>query len=181
MSKIAQALAKATESTGHTTAPFLTGLPPSEPPGRETKEAELRKARLRWRFWRWLAFIAFPLTALILWLQFGDARRKPAGGVKPDTKVEVASTTVKSTVPVSAAEAEAPESSSVTRSRAELQAQLQAMVFTALMPGARPRIVHQGRVIGTGDHVNEEFTFTGVEDGLLMFKDSTGAVYSRRY
>lgn len=191
MSKIAQALAKATESTGHTTAPFLTGLPPVEPPGRASKEAELRKARLRWRFWRWLAFIAFPLTAFILWAQFGVGRRPTASGANLQTESKAATAVTEKPVGqvgggASGASAQSAmetggEPSAGPKSRVEMEAQVQALVFTALMPGSKPRIVHQGRVIGIGDHVGEEFVFSGIEDGLLVFKDSAGAVYTRRY
>lgn len=191
MSKIAQALAKATESTGHTMAPFLRGLPPTEPPGRESKEAELRRARRRWRFWRWLAFTAFPLTAFILWAQFGVGRHPAASGANPQTEQKAAAAvTAKPAGQVeSGASGDAAQGATETggepsagpKSRAEMQAQVQALVFTALMPGSKPRIMHQGRVIGIGDHVGDELVFAGIEDGLLVFKDSAGAVYSRRY
>lgn len=189
MSKIAQALNKATERTGHTTAPFLTGLPPTEPPGRESKEAELRKAKRRWGFWRVVAFIAFPITVFVLWMQFSDLWRQAAAPVgKSQTALE-AGVAAKSAESALAQGPAAPAASAVPgveekagpKSPEQMQAQVQALVFTALMPGTRPRIVHLGRVIGVGDKVDEDLVFAGMEEGMLVFKDEAGTLYRRRY
>ncbi len=187
MSKIAQALTKATERTGHTTAPFLTGLPPAEPPGRASKEAELRKAKRRWGFWRVVAYVAFPLTVVVLWMQFGDALRQavfPAGKSGKDLEAEVAAKSAEP-APVAATSAAAvvsgEEEKGGPKSPEQVQAQVQALVFTALMPGPRPRVVHLGRVIGVGDKVEDDLVFAGMEEGMLVFKDGAGTVYRRRY
>lgn len=189
MSKIAQALTKATERTGHTTAPFLTGLPPAVPPGRESKEAELRKARRRWGFWRGVAFIAFPSTVFILWIQFGDLWRQtaaPVGKYKTELEAEAAAKSAESSLAQGPAAPAVPvvpgaEEKAGPKPLEQVQAQVQALVFTALMPGTRPRIVHLGRVIGVGDRVGEDLVFAGIEEGMLVFKDGAGAVYRRRY
>lgn len=179
MSKIAQALAKATERTGHTTAPFLTGMPPRELPGRETKEAELRKARIRWRFWRFLAFTSFPITALILWLQFGGTRNH-----KPDMPTTAAAEEFKSTSAMGAQNTNRVAIQTDLKpdaTREELQARVRAFVFTALMPGARPRVVYKGRVIEMGDHIDDDLIFGGLQNDQLIFKDAAGEIYLRRY
>ena len=189
MSKIAQALTKATERTGHTTAPFLTGLPPIEPPGRASKEAELRKAKRRWGFWRVVAYVAFPLMVFVLWMQFSDLWRQgaaPVGKSKTELEAEVAAKSAESALAQGTAASAVPvvpgaEEKAGPKTPEQVQAQVQALVFTALMPGPRPRIVHLGRVIGVGDKVEDDLVFAGMEEGMLIFKDGAGTVYRRRH
>jgi hypothetical protein len=195
MSKIAEALAKAKERTGHTTAPFMSGAPVTPVAVSEKKAAALRKARRLQRFWLVLSSVALVLTAFILWERFGDI--EPPEAVKNTTTPsgEVSSPVserpsrlelvTEAPVPVVLPTENAGEAGSVAgtapEARGELQAVVNAWVFTAVMPGERPRLMYKGRIVGVGERVEGELVFAGIHDGRLVFNDAQGAIYQRRY
>jgi hypothetical protein len=65
--------------------------------------------------------------------------------------------------------------------RADLQAQINGWSFAAVMPGERPRLMFQGRVVGVGQRVEGDIVFAGIQGEWLVFNDNRGAIYQRRY
>ncbi len=199
MSKIAEALAKAKERTGHTTAPFLLGTPAVSVDVLAKKEAALRRARRMQRFWVALSSLALALTAFIIWTRLQDMKAARMS----DTATEGAEAVASEAAPVSGAPSrvelvsEAPlpvvlptasEEAGLARGeetpaapRLEVQAEVNALVFTAVLPGERPRLMYKGRIVGVGERVEGELIFAGVHEGRLVFNDAAGAIYLRRY
>jgi hypothetical protein len=197
MSKIAEALAKAKERTGHTAAPFMTGATalPAEILAR--KEAALRRARRLQRFWLLLSSVALVLTGFILWTQFSQedyagGRDVPAAGAQvsepaPNSLVQSSRIELVTEAPVPVVlpteTSEVPESGEGAgpAPRLELQTMVNDFVFTAVMPGERPRLMFNGRIVGVGERVAGELVFAGIHHGRLVFNDAQGAIYLRRY
>jgi hypothetical protein len=65
--------------------------------------------------------------------------------------------------------------------RLELQTMVNGFVFSAVMPGERPRLMFHGRIVGVGERVSGEIVFAGIHEGRLVFNDAQGAIYLRRY
>lgn len=197
MSKIAEALAKAKERTGHTAAPFMTGSTALPAEVLAKKQAALRRARRLQRFWLVLSSVALVLTGFILWTEFSDedfagGRGAPAAGVQvsePAQHSPVQSSRIElvteAPVPVvlPTETSEVPESGEGAgpAPRLELQTMVNGFVFTAVMPGERPRLMFNGRIVGVGERVAGELVFAGIHDGRLVFNDAQGAIYLRRY
>lgn len=203
MSKIAEALAKAKERTGHTTAPFMSGAPVASPESLAKKEAALRRARRIQRFWMALSTVALVLTVIIIWTRLDDvkpglvtppssgsgaqaAADTSRGGATPVALPAVPSSRVESVgdVPVAVvlpSDKDDAGAADKVAPRVELQAEVNALVFSAVMPGERPRLMYKGRIVGAGDRVEGELVFAGVHDGRLVFNDARGAIYLRRY
>lgn len=173
MSHIAQALAKAKERTGHTTAPFMTPggvLPPSA----TDRSAAIRQAQKRQRFWLILALVSLPITGFIFWTQ---ARSLFASKPPTDTAVPVAK-------PVAAAPATAPAVPVPVIApvpRPEIAQAVSSLAISAVMPGDPVRIMLAGRVVRAGQSIDGGLTFRGISDGQLQFTDANGALYTRRY
>lgn len=201
MSKIAEALAKAKERTGHTTAPFMSGAPVASPEAVAKKEAAFRRARRIQRFWLVLSSVALVLTALIIWtrldemkiVRVGEAEDGAAGisdvrgaasvanPVGPSRVELVNEAPVAVVLPPGNGEATGANALAGPAPKAELQAAVNALVFTAVMPGERPRLMYKGRIVGAGERVEGELVFAGIHDGRLVFNDANGAIYLRRY
>jgi hypothetical protein len=200
MSKIAEALAKAKERTGTTTAPFLTGRsgPPGLPPPTPgNKDALLRKARRTQLFWLVLTSVAAVITGFVLWQRLAPEKRPataPAGAQpasSPSTAHAPTSTApvptpsapaaahVATTAPAGAQPAPAP--ARAIPPNAELYNTINTLVISAVLPGAQPRLMHKGRIVQVGEPIEGELVFAGLQDGQLMFTDRRGAVYLRRY
>lgn len=193
MSQIAQALAKAKERTGQTTAPFMTssGAPfaAASPERTAVSAATLRKARNTRVFWAILACVSLPLTGFILWTRLKPQAPAPA----PATVAAVSHSASEgpavsggSSSPSSVAQS-APRASAtlhntpVPNQRPEVMAAVFALPISAVMPGDPARIMLAGRVVRAGELVEGELTFAGIADGQLRFTDGKGAVYTRHY
>ena len=197
MSKIAEALAKAKERTGTTTAPFLTG---AHPPGGgvpldPAKADKLSRARMRQRFWIILLSIATVLTALLIWKQLKEVRAEPDSSVAPPPPANPPSTggdapsrptpplpdPATPAPPLPPAEPAAPAVNPAAAPRAELHTLVNNLAITAVLPGEKPRLMYKGRIVNVGETVENDLVFAGIREGRLVFIDSRGAPYSRRY
>lgn len=214
MSEIAEALAKAKQRTGHTSAEFLMGASAEARALAEKKAALLRRARMRQRFWLVLSSVALVLTALLIGYRIFEIREadaaaaasapaaapaavpapaqvaSPAGQARTQdvspapvlNQVErIDQAPVAVVLPPAAAAEPGVEPVRVVPPRADLQAQINGWSFAAVMPGERPRLMYQGRVVGVGHRVEGEIVFAGIQGEWLVFNDSRGAIYQRRY
>lgn len=186
MSKIAEALAKAKERTGTSTAPFIAGHPPSVPGGGPSDPATariLKKARDRQRVWIALLTVAVALTAFVLWDQLRGVRDLLAKDeAQPELPVDANPySTDPFASPVDAADAPASPPANLAAPRPELYDTVNLLVITAVLPGERPRLMYEGRIIAVGDTVSGELTFAGIHEGRVIFRDQRGALYARRY
>ncbi len=192
MSDIAQALAKAKERVGHTTAPFLAGGPAVPVELNPKRDELLRKARRQQRFWLTLGAIAIPLTAFILWINV-TAKPETSKPAPPPT-VKVANSSTPPTSAPSTTETNSPATSTTRPAatiapppltspvlRAEIAASVAAFAVSAVMAGETPRVVIDGRSYRAGETIQGEIRFVGVVDGQLHFVDSRGAIYARRF
>lgn len=217
MSKIAEALAKAKEQTGHTTAPFLRGEAPANSGTiSDTKLAILRKAKRARIFWMVLAPCSLALTLFVLWSRWDEifpaapapapepaapglsapVKTTPTQAAAPEQAEVVAHTgRVVVDAPVAVVLPPAPDPTASAAGptdapappppaippRPEIAVAVGNLVFTAVMPGEKPRLMYRGRVVGVGERVEGEIIFAGIVNGSLVFNDSRGAVYTRRY
>ena len=165
-SQIANALSKARERTGLTSAPFMI-------PGHAPKAAAIPKYKNTQRRWVIIMSIVMVVGGAFIWSsnQFG-ASEKP---VK-----EAPHATASASVQGPAATPDAPQQSR-PEPRAEIQDLVKSLVISAVMPGTVPRMIMQGRVIKVGEAVEQNLKFSGIKDGNLVFTDEFGAVYTRRY
>lgn len=172
MSQIAQALAKAKERTGLTTAPFAVpgqGVKPSAPPQVKNNQ----------RTWVVLLSIVVVVGGLSLWYSSGFGSSAP-GGVSGGTAGDLASTTGAGAG--SNGTANSPRSGDMAPIPVpEIQDAINSLLISAVMPGEQPRIMFQGRVIGVGQPVDGNIIFAGIKSERLVFTDADGAVYLRRY
>lgn len=190
MSKIAEALAKAKERTGTTTAPFLVpgGVGASNPdaPEAKAKAKALRKARNTQLFWIILLSVSAVLTALVIWNRLKTAALLPseppvvASDPAPAESPPIVAAPGPVT-PTSGPVSTVPVTNTAAAPRADLYNTVNALVITAVLPGESPRLMHQGRIVAVGEPVEGELVFRGVQDGKLVFQDRRGAVYLRRY
>lgn len=89
----------------------------------------------------------------------------------------------------SAAGASAQTAAPVTLSASALAAKfakndtaVRQLNISAVMPGEQPRIMANGRVYQVGDMIiPPEISFAGTNDGQLVFTDTTGNRFTRRY
>lgn len=206
MSQIAQALAKAKERTGHTTAPFMVpGIPA---PAREAERAAataaaLRRARMRQRIWIAIVAVALPLTAFVVWTRVRDEAPRSPGQPATSAAVETiasssgsasgASAGVGGAAPASAVRtgepargaplpsAKANSAKPAAGQRPELIQLVTGLAISAVMPGDPARIMLAGRVVRAGEAIDGGLTFAGIADGQLRFTDAEGVVYTRHY
>jgi hypothetical protein len=211
MSEIADALAKAKERTGHPSAEFLTGGEiGARLPSVERKAALLKQARLRQRFWLVLSSVALVLTALLIGYRVVEIREELAAEEMATVAVPVvAPAAVQSgpqvwtlespppavvnqvermdhapvavVLPPVAENTDGVHAAHVVPPRADFQAQINGWSFAAVMPGERPRLMFQGRVVGVGQRVEGDIVFAGIQGEWLVFNDNRGAIYQRRY
>jgi hypothetical protein len=170
MSQIAQALAKAKERTGLTTAPFAA-------PGQPVKPAAPVKVKNTQRIWVALLSVVIVVGGLSFWYSgrysletepvISDARPDPS----PVAKTTSGNSTTGSTNPA------------VTdlQPRPEIQDIINSLAISAVMPGQQPRIMLQGRVVSVGQPVDGTIIFSGIKSERLVFTDEEGITYLRRY
>lgn len=190
MSQIAQALAKAKERTGQTTAPFLVpgaAIPAIEAERAAASAAAIRSAKIRQRFWGAIIAVALPLTAFVVWTQFrsaskpgSDSGRAPSGETAGEGTAHGAAAHTTTTGAQTKHGGEAPGAGA---QRLEVIQQVNSLAISAVMPGDPPRIMLAGRVVRAGQLIEGAggLTFTGIADGALRFTDSNGVVYTRYY
>lgn len=191
MSDIAQALAKAKERVGHTTAPFLAGKAvPSMPAVSPEREAAIRKARRTQRFWLTLICVALPLTAFVLWSNLSRAPSVTvpmalSDGASPGASVQATTETARPAAsgptPVPTAASSVTTATASPSLRPDIAATVASLVVSATLSGENPRVVIAGKSYRVGDTVQGEIRFVGIADGQLRFADSRGAVYVRRF
>ena len=184
MSQIAQALAKAKERTGHTTAPFATaGGVPGAPTTQGTATTEaLRQAKNRLRFWLVVALVTLPLTGFVVWIQIRTLAPVETTAGSSTTVAPSAETSSASNAPATVpAKAAPPPPVKVVAPRPEIAQAVTNLAISAAMPGDPARIVLAGRVVRAGEVIEGGLTFVGIVDGHLQFNDAAGAVYTRRY
>jgi hypothetical protein len=175
MGKITQALVKAKERTGQTTAPFPLG-DDALAKIQLDREKALRKARRSRIFWSILAPPALALTLFVLWSQIKEVRR-PTGAASTPSVIVPPAAGVASPPPPNG---KPPEDSAPKPSKA-LQDTVDDWIIGAVQSGENPRMIFEGRIIHIGDPVNDELTFAGVVGDEILFRDSVGSVYRRKY
>ena len=174
MSQIAQALAKAKERTGQTTAPFaIPGA--SAPPFGPDRAAALKQAKRRQRFWIILGLVLIPLTSFVVWIQV----RGMLAPSPPDAPAKL-SARAQETAPAQMAAPVEP-SKAPAAPRPELIQAVANLAISAVTPGDPAKIVLGGRVVRAGQSLDGGLTFVGIVDGQLHFTDAAGALYTRRY
>ena len=174
MSQIAQALAKAKERTGQTTAPFaIPGA--SAPPFAPDRTAALKQAKRRQRFWVILGSVLIPLTCFIVWIQVRGTFAPPP----PDAPATLPSR-AQETAPAQMA-APVELSKAPPTPRPELIQAVANLAISAVTPGDPAKIMVGGRVVRAGQPLDGGLTFVGIVDGQLHFTDAAGALYTRRY
>ncbi len=197
MSEIANALAKAKERTGQTSAPFMVpgAAPVAIPPARAAAAAAaIRKARRTQRFWIILIAITLPATGLLVWSRLRpetapeDALLKSeSSAISPDPASGSSNHSLGSHGQSGAAASAAAQTLTSASSpptpapRPDLITRVTSLSVTAVMPGDPPRIVIAGRIIRQGQALDADLTFSNVSDGQIIFTDARGAIYSRRY
>ena len=189
MSQIAQALAKAKERTGQTTAPFVTAggsLPPFQHARAADTAKAIRRAKSSQRLWLTVGLVALPLIGFVIWFQVrsvvGADTALPVaaavGGVSAAPSDSVSKTS--GAVAVAPAPVSIP-ASTIATPRPELQQMVNSLAISAVMPGEPPRIMLAGRVVRAGEVIEGGLVFSGVASGELRFNDARGATYMRRY
>lgn len=177
----------------------MSGAPAASPEAVAKKEAALRRARWIQRFWLVLSSVALVLTAIIIWTRLDEMKvvgaaksadaeaassgtaSAPATPSRPPSRVEVVEAPVAVVLPVENDGAAGKGANGIAAPRAELQAAVNALVFTAVMPGERPRVMYKGHIVGVGQRLEGELVFAGIHDGRLVFNDANGAIYLLRY
>lgn len=197
MSEIANALAKAKERTGQTSAPFMMpGAAPAaiDPARAAAAAAAIRKARRTQRFWFILIAITLPATVYLVWSRLrpnsdakitlseeasavgsGTTSPEPVGDSVTGHGQNPGSVGTSSQAPVTTPAAPLPTP------RADLMARVSDLSVAAVTPGNPPRIVIAGRIIRQGQALDADLTFSDVTNGQIIFTDGRGAVYVRRY
>lgn len=182
MSKIAAALAKAKERTGTTTAPFITDQVAQRAALEKAKQESLRKANKRQHRWIVLLSIAAMLTAGLFWEKLKQPAVTPPQVIPEPAPVKEPEPEPVQPPPLNlpprdgaAATMATPEPSS------DLYLSVNELVISAVLPGEKPRIMHQGRIINVGEKISGELVFAGVQDGQIVFNDQRGAIYLLRY
>lgn len=196
MSEIANALAKAKERTGQTSAPFLVpGATPSgiDPTRAAAAAAAIKKAKRQQAFWVILITIALPATGYIIWTRLRpektetvavNAHPEPAlSPIQPTVEVPVYPTdsTVQTPSPGTPTQPVVTTPKPSVAPRADFMTRVANYAITAVMPGEPPRVVVSGKVVRVGQTVDADLTFAGISEGQLVFTDTRGAVYTRRY
>lgn len=211
MSKIAEALAKAKERTGTTTAPFLTGARPPGPPGPPgvtgpggpvdpPQPDKLRRARNKQRMWLTLLTIAAIITGFLLWKRLSEMGSPSDSPGTTSTSVAAPEATppgpaapsgpAASNPPPPAPGAVAvrpatqpppPAANPSAVPRVDTYDLVNNLSITAVLPGERARLSYKGRIINVGEVIDHDLVFAGIRDGRLVFLDARGATYTRRY
>lgn len=187
MSQIAQALAKAKERTGHTTAPFM--VPGAAVPNHDSARAAavaaaLRRAQIRQRFWIAVVVVALPLTGFICWTQMRPSTvplaKSPHVPAPPAAGAGSSAAVVEPAVGGSRS-ASSQSTSAAPAQSLEVIRQVNDLAISAVMPGDPARIMLAGRVVRAGQAIDSGLVFSGIVDGVLQFADTKGAVYTRHY
>jgi hypothetical protein len=188
MNDIANALAAARERTGQTGAscPAVSTAAATSPQSMQRRGLSLHLvaalglglvavAVIGGRSWlaRASVTVAPGAEAVVLPAGAGGQANVPALASRPQVR----------TPPLSNAPLGEPGLSAVARAeqRAEIAEWVAALPVSAVLPGTTPRVLLEGRIVQAGEVVQGELTFTGVQDGVLVFTDARGALYTRRY
>ncbi len=167
-SQIANALSKARERTGLTSAPFMTQ-------GRVPKAVVMPKYRNTQRTWVILMTVVMLITIAFIW----------SSNKLNTNESQVRQPRVKQQYPIVSESSTSPASEEPQPSRPEIKPEIEALIksfmISAVMPGSVPRIIMQGRVIKVGETVERNLIFSGIKSGNLLFTDENGAVYNRHY
>jgi hypothetical protein len=165
MSQIANALHKAKERTGLTSAPFMV-------PGHAPVIVVPPKVKNVQHIWILLLSVVIVFGGLSMWysgrfnLSGTDSTPPPATNQNQTTGSGTEKPTKPDTEPVS---------------KSETQDIVNSLVISAVMPGSTPRIMMKGHVVSVGQEAESGLTFAGIQGDKLMFTDSGGATYTRRY
>ncbi len=172
MSQIAQALAKAKERT---TAPFA--VPGAH--GQAAKPAAAPKVKNTQRTWVILLSIVIVFGGLSMWYS-GRYKLEPEA-VDAGTNPGAATASSQTGAGAGAGATASNPANLEPVVRPEVQDAINALVISAVMPGQQPRIMLQGRVVAVGQPIDENVVFSGIKADRLLFTDTEGAVYTRRY
>jgi len=168
MSQIAQALLKAKEHTGLTAAPFArkgqVPVPVVVPP--QVKNTQ--------RIWTISLSVVIILGVSTAWFSY---RVNNAPEVTSEVNAPLANSALKEP----ANQADPAKVTGVMKPQTETQDLVNALVISAVMPGEVPRVMIQGSVFRAGQVVEGSLKFTGIKDDVMIFTDSNGVNYTRRY
>jgi hypothetical protein len=200
MSEIVNALAKARERTGNTAAPFMRAAA-----GRDISSGKPEKTFARnWQAWRLaVCSVLVVVTAAVLLLRLRGDRLNPSEAtlapentgqpaahaqlraaeaqtlsLAPAVRQLAANPSAHPAAPVSVPSLAAPSSAAP---RPEIASLVASLPVSAVLPGAEPRFLLDGRVVHVGEKTDGELVFEGVSEGMLIFRDARGARYGRRY
>jgi hypothetical protein len=166
MSEIAAALAKAKAQA------VQDGLGEAARAQRDAAQRRLEHKR-RW-FWG-------VLGGVVLLAGLGLSLLQLSAGTKPEERIEAAAAKPAAVAQI-VAEPVAQEAGNASgpTPRAGIQAVVDQLSFTAVIPGASPRLMYEGRVVNVGEGLAGELIFQGMEGEVLIFKDRFGAEYRRK-
>lgn len=176
MSQIAQALSKAKERTGLTAAPFMVpGAPAPKPvPTKPIPNTQ--------RAWVVMLSIIMVVGGVAIWysgvFSLDQFRSDDPVATTTSTATTQATSTNPATTTTTTGTTGTPAQTPV---RTEIQDMVNSLLISAVMPGDQPRIMLQGRVVGVGQPVDTDLTFSGLKGDRLLFTDRDGGVYTRRY
>jgi hypothetical protein len=168
MGNITEALAKAKLQSGQTQAPFLSDAVAKAQAARAKKLRRARRARI---FWTILAPLAFIASVCLIWTEIKGKKVESRVPIEPQEVVVI--TTAKPQIQRNSPKTPIPSP--------ELQEVVNGWVLGAVLPGTSPRIVFKGRILRIGDAMDSELVFTGLEGQEVLFKDTDGSIYRRRY
>ncbi|MCU0792854.1 MAG: hypothetical protein MUE42_08405 [Opitutaceae bacterium] len=166
MSRIAEALAKAKERAGPTTAPFMANTNATD------AEKQLARARRHQRFWVTLLSLAAIGASVLIWQRLDNPSAESAPAAP------AASSQASTPVPVALPSAPQAVDGAPDPATARI---VQALAITAVQTGERPRLLLQGRLVGLGETVAPGLIFSGLRDHHVLITDTRGAVYERKY
>lgn len=193
MSDIANALAKARAHTGYTAAPFVTAA------RKPMASAPAAKSTRNWHIYRLVGATALvACTAIVLGMKLKRSTppaNQAATGAAPTIEqgpaivghgtLSYPAATLQvppaGALPAGPAHVPTLASNSGAAPRPEVANRVSGLPITAVMPGAEPRFLLDGQVVHAGTKVDAELVFEGLQDGMLVFRDTRGARYGRRY
>jgi hypothetical protein len=170
MSRIAEALAKAKERAGPTTAPFLANSAAPD------AASQLARARRHQRFWVTLLSLAAVGAGVLIWQRLDDVPVSSATHASASAPAAHSSASAPEPVAPPPSERLAPGEPDPATARIVL-----ALPISAVQTGERPRLILQGRLVGIGEPVAPGLIFTGLRNQHVLITDANGAVYERKY